>query len=140
MHHHHRLARIARFGAIDPTDGGETCRYSLSGEWRDRGDDGGIRIAAYAIHYELNLFSNFTFFLDHSVDGDQFADPPRPVCRELDRMDAVAAQRARPARRRLLGQRGQLARGQLGRQRRHAALAQALAGVRMVRVTLQARF
>ena len=63
---------ISRFGAIDPTDGGESRRYSLSGEWRDRGEAGGLRLAAYAMHYELQLFSNFTFALDRPEQGDQF--------------------------------------------------------------------
>ena len=38
-----------RFGSIDPTDGGESSRYSLSGEWRQ--SDGNVSRAAslYAI-------------------------------------------------------------------------------------------
>ena len=34
--------------------------------------DGETRFNAYAIHYRLNLFSNFTYFLDDPVNGDQF--------------------------------------------------------------------
>ena len=64
--------RIGRFDAIDPTDGGSTSRYSLSGEWHDRGPDGDTSISVYALRYRLSLFSNFTYFLDNSVDGDQF--------------------------------------------------------------------
>ena len=47
-------------------------RYSLSGEWRQ--SEGGINRAAsvYLIRSRLNLFSNFTFFLDDPVNGDQF--------------------------------------------------------------------
>lgn len=59
---------ISRFGAIDPTDGGETSRYSLSGQWHD----GAWQASAYAIHYKLDLFSNFTYFLDDPINGDQF--------------------------------------------------------------------
>ena len=63
---------IGRFGAIDPTDGGETSRYSLS--YEQHHDFGGGRVVfdAYAIHSKLNLFSNFTFFLDDTTNGDQF--------------------------------------------------------------------
>ena len=63
---------IGRFGAIDPTDGGNSSRYSLSGEWRQ--SEGGVSRAAnfYAIRSRLNLYSNFTFFLNDPVNGDQF--------------------------------------------------------------------
>ncbi|HMN83738.1 MAG TPA: TonB-dependent receptor [Burkholderiaceae bacterium] len=63
---------IGRFGAVDPTDGGNSDRYSLSGEWRRALADGMVVASAYAIHYRLNLFSNFTYALDNEVDGDQF--------------------------------------------------------------------
>ncbi|HKA44045.1 MAG TPA: TonB-dependent receptor [Burkholderiales bacterium] len=63
---------IGLFGAIDPTDGGRSERYSLSGEWRQ--SEGGINRAAnfYLIRSRLNLFSNFTYFLDNPARGDQF--------------------------------------------------------------------
>lgn len=62
---------IPRFGTIDPTDGGETHRYSLSGEYQHAGLQSVTRAAAYAIDYKLNLWSNFTYFLDDPVHGDQ---------------------------------------------------------------------
>ncbi|MGA8052387.1 MAG: TonB-dependent receptor [Burkholderiales bacterium] len=60
------------FGAIDRTDGGESSRYSLSGDWRQ--SEGNITRAAtlYTIWSRLNLVSNFTYFLDNPVNGDQF--------------------------------------------------------------------
>ena len=64
---------IGRFGAIDPTDGGDTYRYSGSVEWqrsaRQRVDEGRRRTASATTS---NLFSNFTYFLDDPVHGDQF--------------------------------------------------------------------
>ena len=63
---------VGRFGAIDPTDGGKSSRYSLSGEWRRSGSDAASAISVYAIKSRLELFSNFTFFLDDLVHGDQF--------------------------------------------------------------------
>jgi outer membrane receptor protein involved in Fe transport len=62
---------IGLYGAIDPTDGGRSERYSLSGQWRQ--SEGGIDRAAtfYLIHSRLNLYSNFTYFLDDPVNGDQ---------------------------------------------------------------------
>jgi hypothetical protein len=64
---------IARLGSIDKTLGGETSRYSLSGSWLANVGAGRVRANAYAIDYDLELFSNFTYFLDDAVDGDQFA-------------------------------------------------------------------
>ena len=63
---------VGRFGAIDPTDGGSTSRYSLSAQWRRQLSDGSLQASAYMLQYKLKLFSNFTYFLDHPVDGDQF--------------------------------------------------------------------
>ncbi|MFN0038683.1 MAG: TonB-dependent receptor [Burkholderiales bacterium] len=63
---------IGRFGAIDPTDGGETSRYSLSYEQHHFFGSGRVVVDAYAIRSRLNLWSNFTFFLDDSTNGDQF--------------------------------------------------------------------
>jgi outer membrane receptor protein involved in Fe transport len=63
---------IGRFGAIDPTDGGKSSRYSLSGEWRSAEKDSSRAISLYAIKSRLTLFSNFTFFLDDPANGDQF--------------------------------------------------------------------
>ncbi|MCP2936212.1 hypothetical protein NK983_26345, partial [Salmonella enterica subsp. enterica serovar Typhimurium] len=35
-------------------------------------DDGAFRFNAYAIQSELDLWSNFTYFLENPADGDQF--------------------------------------------------------------------
>lgn len=64
--------RVDRFGAIDPTDGGDTARYSLSADWTRRHDDGITRANAYFVKSRLNLFSNFTYALDDPTNGDQF--------------------------------------------------------------------
>jgi outer membrane receptor protein involved in Fe transport len=63
---------ISRFGNIDPTDGGSTNRYSLAADWRRGREDTLTRASVYALRYGLDLFSNFTFFLDDPVNGDQF--------------------------------------------------------------------
>ena len=60
---------IPRLGAIDPTDGGETSRYIVA---LRNSDLGGWQTVAYVQRYDLNLWSNFTYFLDNPVDGDQF--------------------------------------------------------------------
>ena len=63
---------ISRFGATDPTDGGETSRYNLSFQGRQTEGNTQYLLDAYAFRYRLNLWSNFTYFLDDSVNGDQF--------------------------------------------------------------------
>ncbi len=61
------------YDAVDPTDGGRTARTSLSGEWHDTGAAGTTKLAAYAMRYRLQLFSNFTYALERPADGDQFS-------------------------------------------------------------------
>jgi len=63
---------LSRFGAVNPTDGGASSRYgaTFQGTWRD--GDNETRALLYATKYRLNLFSDFTYFLDDPVRGDQF--------------------------------------------------------------------
>jgi hypothetical protein len=70
---------IGRFGAIDPTDGGKTYRYSLSGEWHSGDATGMTRAHAYVVGYGLNLWSNFTYFLNDPANGDQFEQVDRRI-------------------------------------------------------------
>ena len=63
---------ISRFGNIDPSDGGTTERFSLSGSWRHAGAGSSQEVQLYGIHSDLSLFSNFGFFLDDPTRGDQF--------------------------------------------------------------------
>jgi len=62
---------VGRFGSIDPTDGGHTYRYSVAGEWQRAGRGSLTKISGYGLAYDLDLISNFTFFLDDPVHGDQ---------------------------------------------------------------------
>jgi hypothetical protein len=63
---------VDRYGLIDPGPRGTTSRYSLSGEIH-RGTESTLSsLSAYVINYDFNLISNFTYFLDNPVDGDQF--------------------------------------------------------------------
>ena len=63
---------IGRFDAIDPTDGGKAERFSLSGAWSRTTAEGSTSVNAYVIRSKLDLYSNFTYFLDDPVNGDQF--------------------------------------------------------------------
>ena len=66
---------LPRFSSIDPTDGGEVHRYSLSAEWHRATANTATKISGYVIDNRLRIFSNFTYFLDDPVNGDQFAQP-----------------------------------------------------------------
>jgi len=70
---------ISRFGAIDPTDGGMSHRYSLSAQWESTGFNTQTRVEVYAIDYALNLWNDFTYFLRDPVHGDQFEQIDRRV-------------------------------------------------------------
>ena len=70
---------LARFDTIDATDGGAAHRYSLSGVWRQTDTDAASKVSAYLIRNQLDLYSNFTYFLDDPVNGDQFRQPDRRV-------------------------------------------------------------
>jgi len=67
-----RSGQLGRFDAVDPTDGGDSSRYSLSFSKHYRDQHGGWQLSAYAVRSELDLYSNFTYFLNDPVNGDQF--------------------------------------------------------------------
>lgn len=64
--------QLGRFSALDPTDGGRSARAVLDGEWHARTADVYTRASAFAGHNALTLWSNFTYFEDDPVHGDQF--------------------------------------------------------------------
>lgn len=67
-----RSGQITNLGSIDDDVGGESSRYSLSYNAAAQTDYGTTRLSAYAIRYDLDLWSNFTYFLDDPVNGDEF--------------------------------------------------------------------
>ena len=63
---------IGLYGALDPSDGGNSNRFSLSGRWAQT-DEGGSSIANfYVVKSSLNLWNNFTYSLADPFNGDQF--------------------------------------------------------------------
>ncbi|MFB9053150.1 TonB-dependent receptor [Formosa undariae] len=63
---------IDRFGSIDDTEGGETSRTNLLlNHTKVIDDDKSFKTTAYISQYNFELFSNFTFFLDDPINGDQ---------------------------------------------------------------------
>jgi len=63
---------ITRFGAIDDTEGGNTSRTNLAMELNHVMEDNSfVKSNFYYSLYDFELFSNFTFFLEDPVNGDQ---------------------------------------------------------------------
>ena len=63
---------FGRFDSLDPTTGGEAHRTSFSGDWHVDTATGRTQVSAYALRYDLDLNSNFTYALERPADGDQF--------------------------------------------------------------------
>jgi TonB dependent receptor/TonB-dependent Receptor Plug Domain len=63
---------IGRFGTLNPTNGGDSNRASLSFDATRNGADSTTALNLYAIYYDLDLYSDFTYFLDDPFNGDQF--------------------------------------------------------------------
>jgi hypothetical protein len=65
---------IGRFGAIDDTEGGNTSRTNLLiNHSKLLSENKKLETRAYYSHYDFELFSNFTFFLEDPINGDQIA-------------------------------------------------------------------
>ncbi|MGB4845938.1 MAG: TonB-dependent receptor [Ferruginibacter sp.] len=63
---------IDRFGSIDPTEGGNTERYNANLVLNHRFKNGANwENQVFYNRYTFNLFSNFTFFLNDTVNGDE---------------------------------------------------------------------
>jgi hypothetical protein len=86
--------QLSRFDAVDPTDGGKARRVSLSGIWRRTTADSASRVSAYMIRNQLDLWSDFTYFLRDPVNGDQFAQPDRRVTSGVDAQHTWHAHRS----------------------------------------------
>jgi outer membrane receptor protein involved in Fe transport len=75
---------VGYFGALNPTDGGESQHYSLQGEWHRQDANSETKISAYGFYYDLNLFSDFTYYLNDPNKGDQFEQQDRRWVAGLD--------------------------------------------------------
>ena len=63
-----RSGLIDELGFIDPDLGGSTERYAVTAS----ADYANWAITAYAVDYDFTLYSNFTYFLEDPVFGDEF--------------------------------------------------------------------
>lgn len=76
--------QLGRYDTVDLSDGGEAERSSLSGVWRKTGAETASSLSAYVIRNRGDLYSNFTYFMNDPVNGDQFSQPDRRVTTGLD--------------------------------------------------------
>ncbi len=63
---------LSRFGFLDRTNGGRTHRVGGMAAWQHTTTAGITHVEGYGFDYGLDLFSNFTYFLDDPDNGDQF--------------------------------------------------------------------
>ena len=68
---------IGRYGSLDPSDGGQSSRYSLSANIAHPLGDWAVRGNAYVVRQRLTLWNNFTHYLVDPLDGDQHAQHDR---------------------------------------------------------------
>ncbi len=62
---------IRRFESLDEMEGGATDRENFNLDYRFRSQTGNeLEIHSYASNYNFKLYSDFTFFLDDSINGD----------------------------------------------------------------------
>lgn len=69
--------QLDRFGSLDPTAGGRSYRYSLSGDWARRSIAAQTRATAWVLASGLDLWSNFTYCTNGCPPGDQFKQAER---------------------------------------------------------------
>lgn len=63
---------ISRFGAIDDTEGGNTSRTNIALRYtKNLNSTSFLTLKSYYVDYDFELFSNFTFFLNDPINGDQ---------------------------------------------------------------------
>ncbi|HLV85871.1 MAG TPA: TonB-dependent receptor [Candidatus Sulfotelmatobacter sp.] len=75
---------VGFFGTLNPTDGGRSQRYSLQAEWNRRDANSQTQVVAYGFYYDLDLFSDFTYYLTDRLRGDQFEQQDKRWVAGLD--------------------------------------------------------
>ena len=80
------------FGTLNPTDGGDSGRYSFQSEWHRHDANSETRVLAYGFYYNLDLFSDFTYFLTDTNRGDQFEQQDKRWIGGLDARHTILSQ------------------------------------------------
>ncbi len=69
---YYTTGQMGLYGTFDPTDGGDTSRFSLSGRVAQTTDDGSWKANAYIVKYTMDLWNNYTYDTNDPTFGDQF--------------------------------------------------------------------
>jgi hypothetical protein len=83
---------VGFFGTLNPSDGGDSQRYSLQAEWHLRGDHSATKVMAYGFYYDLDLFSDFTYYLTDPIHGDQFEQKDKRWVTGIDARHTIFSQ------------------------------------------------
>jgi len=83
---------VGFFGTLNPTDGGNSQRYGLQAEWHHQGANSETKLMVYGFYYDLDLFSDFTYFLTDPIRGDQFEQKDRRWVAGLDTRHTIFSQ------------------------------------------------
>jgi outer membrane receptor protein involved in Fe transport len=83
---------VGFFGALNLDDGGSSQRYSLQAEWHRQGANSATKIMAYGFYYEMDLFSDFTYYLTDPIRGDQFEQKDRRWVTGVDARHTIFSQ------------------------------------------------
>ena len=83
------IGLIPRNGTLDPSDGGNTSRFSLSARWAQSDATTATKVEAYVVHSSLNLFNDFTYNLGQPDIGDQFRQFDRRTLAGVDARHAI---------------------------------------------------
>lgn len=62
---------LERFGSIDNSEGGHTSRQNASLTYNYFDKNQSFKLQAYASKYDFSLYSDFTFFLNDPINGDE---------------------------------------------------------------------
>jgi outer membrane receptor protein involved in Fe transport len=66
-----------RLGSLNKSTGGRTARDSLTGILHKKWGEGALRLQLFGVNYGLNIWSDPTYYLDDSINGDQFEQEDR---------------------------------------------------------------
>jgi hypothetical protein len=80
---------VGFFGTLNPDDGGNSGRYSLQGEWHHTSANSVTSLTGYGFYYDLDLFSDFTYYMYDPIKGDQFEQQDRRWVGGLDARHTV---------------------------------------------------
>ena len=77
-----RLVRggwLGRFDAVDNSEGGKTERHNLNLQYNYADAQQSFNAQAWFSYYKFDLFSNFTFFLNDPIDGDEIEQTDKRI-------------------------------------------------------------